>query len=76
MRAALFALLPIVLLAQTDRFDILITGARVIDGTGNPWYYADIGIKGDTIATVGPLPGAAQTAARTRPAFHAAGRGL
>ena len=36
-------------------YDILITGARVIDGSGNPWYYADIGIRGDTIAVVGDL---------------------
>jgi N-acyl-D-aspartate/D-glutamate deacylase len=41
---------------QPNRFDVLITGARVIDGSGSPWYYADVGILGDTIAAVGPLP--------------------
>jgi dihydroorotase/N-acyl-D-amino-acid deacylase len=46
------------LLGQTSQFDVLITGARVIDGSGGSWYYADIGIRGDTIAAVGPLDGA------------------
>jgi N-acyl-D-amino-acid deacylase len=36
-------------------FDILIRNARVLDGTGNPWYRADIGIRGDRIAAVGLL---------------------
>jgi N-acyl-D-amino-acid deacylase len=43
---------------QAGPFDILITNARVLDGTGNPWYRADIGISGDRIAAVGALAGA------------------
>lgn len=35
-------------------YDILITGARVVDGTGNPWYYGDVAIRGDRIADVAP----------------------
>ena len=27
-------------------FDVLITGARILDGTGNSWIYADVGIRG------------------------------
>ncbi len=58
----LLPLLACVLLhGQQGPFDVLITGARVIDGSGTPWYYADIGIKGDTIAAVGLLPGAVAT---------------
>lgn len=38
-----------------QRYDVLISGAKVVDGSGNPWYYADIGIRGDTIAAVGDL---------------------
>jgi N-acyl-D-amino-acid deacylase len=45
-----------------QRFDVLITGAKVYDGTGNPWFYADVGIVADRIAAVGKLSGA--TAAR------------
>jgi N-acyl-D-aspartate/D-glutamate deacylase len=36
-------------------FDILIRGGRVVDGTGNPWFTADVGIRGDTIAEIGDL---------------------
>jgi N-acyl-D-amino-acid deacylase len=35
-------------------YDLLIRNARVADGTGNPWYYADIAIKDGIIAKVGP----------------------
>lgn len=36
-------------------FDIGILGGRVVDGAGNPWYYADLGIKGKRIAKVGRI---------------------
>jgi len=35
-------------------YDLLITGGRVVDGTGNPWYYGDIAIRGDRIAAIAP----------------------
>ena len=38
-------------------FDILITNGKIVDGTGNPGFYGDVGIKGDTIAEVGDLSG-------------------
>src|SRR6188474_2098781 len=47
---------------QPAHFDVLIHNARVMDGTGNPWIRADLGITGDRIAAVGRLAGA--TAAR------------
>jgi dihydroorotase/N-acyl-D-amino-acid deacylase len=34
--------------------DILITGGRVVAGTGNPWCYGDVAIQGDRIAAVAP----------------------
>ena len=40
-------------------FDILIRGAQVVDGSGNPPFAADLGIEGDTVAAIGQL-GAAQ----------------
>lgn len=40
-----------------EPFDILITRGRVLDGTGNPWFYADVGIRGGKIAAVGNLAG-------------------
>ncbi len=36
-------------------YDILILNGRVIDGTGNPWYYTDIGITGNRITAMGRL---------------------
>jgi N-acyl-D-amino-acid deacylase len=44
-----------------DTFDILIRNGRVLDGTGNPWYRADIGIRGDRIVAVGALGAARAT---------------
>ena len=46
--------------AQTPQsFDLLIRNGRVLDGTGNPWYRADIGITGDRIVAMGDLGSAA-----------------
>jgi N-acyl-D-aspartate/D-glutamate deacylase len=38
--------------------DILIRGGMIFDGTGNPWFVADVGIKDAKIAAVGKLQGA------------------
>ena len=39
-------------------YDLLITNARVVDGTGNPWYRGSVAVRGDRIVYVGPsLPG-------------------
>jgi N-acyl-D-amino-acid deacylase len=35
--------------------DVLISNARVVDGTGTPWFHADVGIDGDRIVAVGHL---------------------
>ena len=42
----------------TERFDILITDGRILDGSGNPWYRADVGIRGDRVVAIGDLAGA------------------
>ncbi|HWP38654.1 MAG TPA: amidohydrolase family protein [Gemmatimonadales bacterium] len=44
-----------------ERFDVLIRGGQVLDGSGNPWVYADVGIRADRIAAVGRLEGANAT---------------
>ena len=33
-------------------YDILIRNGRVLDGTGSPWYRADIAIRGDAIVRI------------------------
>jgi len=36
-------------------YDILIHNGKIVDGTGNPWYEADIGIYSDRIIAIGKL---------------------
>ena len=43
---------------QPAPLDLLIVNGHVIDGTGSPWYAADIGIRGGRIAAIGRLAGA------------------
>ena len=57
--AALFLALP---LFAAD-YDVLIRNARVVDGSGNPWFRADVAVKDGRIAAVGKLADA--TARRT-----------
>ena len=67
--AAMRAICCLVLLAGpllSQQFDLLITGAKVIDGSGSAWFYADIGIRGDTIAAVGCSPAPPRTVAHRR----------
>jgi dihydroorotase/N-acyl-D-amino-acid deacylase len=35
--------------------DLKITNGRILDGTGAPWFYGDVGIRGDTIVAIGDL---------------------
>jgi len=35
-------------------FDLIILNGKVVDGTGAPWFYGDVGFRGDRIAAVTP----------------------
>jgi N-acyl-D-amino-acid deacylase len=50
---ALIGLISLFLPADEGLFDLILINGRIVDGTGGPWYYADIAIKGDTIAAIG-----------------------
>lgn len=49
---------------MTIKYDILISGGRIVDGSGNPWFYGDVAISDDEIATVAP-PGTIDPASAT-----------
>src|SRR4051794_4762463 len=62
----LLRLLPVPLLAllaagfpapaEEPRYDLVLRGGRVVDGTGNPWVYGDVAVRGDRIVAVGRVP--------------------
>ena len=47
--------------AQQPAYDFIISGARIVDGTGAAWIYGDLAIKGDHIAAMGDLQKATAT---------------
>ena len=47
--------------AQTPQYDLVIRNARIVDGTGSPWYRGEIAVRGDVIARIAPRIGAAAT---------------
>jgi N-acyl-D-amino-acid deacylase len=49
----LFTLIATVSFSQP--YDVLITNGKIIDGTGNPWFYGDIGIRNGKIEAIGKL---------------------
>src|SRR5512139_3759441 len=54
---------------MAERYDLLLRGATVIDGTRAPRFRADVGVRGDRIAAVGDL-----THASARTEIDAAGK--
>src|SRR5947208_4211680 len=38
----------------SQQYDVVITNGKIVDGTGNPWFYGDVAISGDHIARIAP----------------------
>ena len=52
-------------MTSSAAYDLVISNARIVDGTGNPWYEGDVGVRGDVIATVAPKGALANASATT-----------
>lgn len=65
LRVAGILLAGATLFSAQPSFDILIVNGRLIDGSGNPWRRADVGIRGDRIVAVGAVGRLAGSSAAT-----------
>ena len=57
--ALMATILPLSLHAQT--YDTVIHHGRVVDGSGNPAFFADVALKDGRIAAIGRIAGEAKT---------------
>lgn len=52
----LLAMLSVGLAAQPpSRYDVVVANGSIVDGTANPWYRADLGIRDGRIVTIGTI---------------------
>lgn len=42
--------------ADDAPFDLVIRQGKIVDGTGNPWFYGDVAVRGAKIVAVGKVP--------------------
>ena len=59
---------------QPADYDLVIRNAKIVDGTGNPWFHGDVAVRGERIVAVGVVPPAA--AKRTIDAQDMCGAGF
>ena len=48
------AALGVTLFAQPPAYDLVLRNARIVDGTGSPWYRGDVAVRGDAIVRIAP----------------------
>jgi N-acyl-D-aspartate/D-glutamate deacylase len=47
---------PVTAAAAEASYDLLIRNGKIVDGSGNPWFYGDLAARGDRIVAVGRVP--------------------
>src|SRR3954468_24676176 len=52
--------------ARGTAYDVVIANGKIVDGTGNAWFYGDVGITGDRITHVRPVTSLANASTRQR----------
>ncbi len=55
MRLIFFAILLIPLCLPAQTYDLLLTGGKIVDGTGNAWFYGDVAIDDGKISAIGKV---------------------
>jgi N-acyl-D-amino-acid deacylase len=40
---------------KVPEYDLLIRNGKIVDGSGNPWHYGDVAVRGDKIVAMGKL---------------------
>jgi N-acyl-D-amino-acid deacylase len=59
IRVLLLTSLTALSLGSATAFDLIIRNGRIADGTGNPAYFADVGVKNGRVAQIGKIAGPA-----------------
>lgn len=62
---ALF-LLGVAAVARAENYDLIIRNGRIVDGSGNPAFFADLAVKGGRIAAIGRVDDQANTEIEAR----------
>jgi len=57
--AAILLVAPRLVGAADPEYDLVVRNGRIVDGTGNPWFYGDVAVRGDRIVAVGRVPAGA-----------------
>lgn len=56
MRLLSLLLLAAVARADEPQYDLVVRRGKLVDGTGNPWVYGDVAVRGARIVAVGKVP--------------------
>jgi N-acyl-D-amino-acid deacylase len=55
MRILFIVIFLLAFQVQAQQYDLLLINGKIVDGTGNPWYYGDVAVKDGKIAAIGKI---------------------